>query len=99
MADIKKLSKKPAWHELTTAMTIDEGGTSKLFNTGEWTSVKPQVIEEECRQCLLCSQACPDSAIPIENNKRLAVDVDHCKGCGICVKICPFGAIKMEGVE
>ena len=99
MADIDKLSKKHKWHELTTAMTIDEGGTSKQFNTGEWSSIKPKVIEEECRQCLLCAQACPDSAIPIKANQRVAVDVKHCKGCGICVAICPFDAIKMKGVK
>ena len=49
MSDIKKLSGKPAWHELTTGMTINKGGTSKLFNTGERSSEKPTVIEEECR--------------------------------------------------
>ena len=84
MSDIKKLSGKPAWHELTTGMTINKGGTSKLFNTGEWSSEKPTVIEEECRQCLLCSQACPDSAIPVTKNERVKVDTNHCKGCGIC---------------
>ena len=99
MSDIKKHSGKPAWHELTTGMTINKGGTSKLFNTGEWSSEKPTVIEEECRQCLLCSQACPDSAIPVTKNERVKVDTNHCKGCGICVKICPFGAIKMKGVK
>jgi pyruvate ferredoxin oxidoreductase delta subunit len=78
-------------------MMIHAGGTSKEFNTGEWTAVKPHVNEEACRQCLLCVQACPDSAIPYKENERVAVDLKHCKGCGICAYVCPFDAIEMEG--
>ena len=60
----------------------------------------PKFIVEKCKQCLLCAPACPDSAIPVENGKRLEFDFDHCKGCGICVKACPFDAIvMMEGVR
>lgn len=97
-SDIKKLHLKAKWTELTEGMMIEHSGSSRQFNTGEWTAVKPHVIESECRQCLLCAQSCPDSAIPINGNeKRVAVDTDHCKGCGICAKVCPFDAIEMEG--
>ena len=43
---------------------------------------------------------CPDSSIPVKNQKREDFDLMHCKGCGICAKVCPFGAITMkEGDE
>ncbi|MDD5967900.1 MAG: 4Fe-4S binding protein [Anaerostipes sp.] len=96
--DISKLTLTARWQDLTTGMMIHAGGTSEGFNTGEWTSVKPHVKEEDCRQCLLCAQACPDSAIPVNKNERVKVDLKHCKGCGICAKVCPFDAIEMEGL-
>ncbi|HIT60581.1 MAG TPA: 4Fe-4S binding protein [Candidatus Fimousia stercorigallinarum] len=95
--DLEKLNLKAPWQDLTVGMMIHEGGTSKEFHTGEWTAVKPHVNENICRQCLLCVQVCPDSAIPYDGNGRVEVDTDHCKGCGICAHVCPFGAIEMEG--
>jgi pyruvate ferredoxin oxidoreductase delta subunit len=96
-ADLEKLHLRAPWQDLTTGMMIHTGGTAEEFNTGEWTAVKPHVNEEICRQCLLCVQACPDSAIPYRENERVAVDLKHCKGCGICAHVCPFDAIEMEG--
>ena len=84
--DISKLGVKATWEELTEGMIVAGAGTSKEFNTGEWSEVKPEFIADKCKQCLLCVPVCPDSCI-------------HCKGCGICVKACPFDAIKMEGVK
>ena len=97
--DISKLGLKAKWQVLTEGMIIAGAGTSAEFNTGEWSSVKPVFIEENCRQCLLCVPVCPDSCIPVQDKKRAEFDYDHCKGCGICVKACPFGAITMEGVN
>ena len=98
MADnIKKLSNKPAWTDMTVGLSINVPGSSRMFNTGEWSSTKAHVKKNECRQCLLCAQACPDSAIPIVNGERVQIDANHCKGCGICASVCPFGAIEMRG--
>ena len=94
--DITKLGVKVNWQDLTEGMVIAGAGTSKDFNTGEWSTAKPQFIEEKCKQCLLCVPVCPDSSIPVKDKKRLAFDYDHCKGCGICAKNCPFGAIVMR---
>ena len=97
--DIQKLGVKASWKDLTEGMVICTPGTSKEFNTGEWSSIKTVFIEDKCKQCLLCVPVCPDSSIPVTDGKRAAFDYDHCKGCGICVKACPFGAITMEGVK
>ena len=91
--DISKLGLKTKWQDLTGA------GTSRAFNTGEWSNNKPQFIADKCKQCLLCVPVCPDSSIPVTEMKRGEFDYEHCKGCGICVKACPFGAITMEGVN
>lgn len=99
VSDLRKLGVKAPWQDLTEGMTIAGAGTSKGFKTGEWSSVKPEFVEEKCKQCLLCTPVCPDSCIPVTDGKRGAFDYEHCKGCGICVKACPFGAIIMEGVK
>lgn len=98
-SDLNQLGLKAKWMDLTEGMSIAGSGTSKEFCTGEWSEVKPEWIQESCRQCLLCTPVCPDSCIPVLDGKRGEFDVMHCKGCGICVKACPFGAIKMEGVN
>lgn len=98
--DVTKINEKTPHGELTEALEIFAGGTSKLFITGEWRNNTPSWNTEKCKQCLLCTPCCPDSSIPVENGKRLTFDLDHCKGCGICAKVCPFGAIEMkEGVQ
>ena len=97
--DISNLGVKATWEELTEGMIVACAGTSKEFNTGEWSEVKPEFIADKCKQCLLCVPVCPDSCLPGKDMKRLDFDYGHCKGCGICVKACPFDAIKMEGVK
>ena len=94
--DITKLGVKASWRDLTEGMVIAKAGTSKEFNTGEWSTDKPVFIEEKCKQCLLCTPVCPDSSIPVITGKRAEFDYEHCKGCGICAKVCPFGAISMR---
>ena len=97
--DITKLGVKTKWQDLTEGMIVVGSGTSKEFNTGEWSTTKAVFVADKCKQCLLCVPVCPDSSIPVKDMKRLDFDYDHCKGCGICVKACPFDAITMEGVK
>lgn len=99
-SDISRLGVDVKWQDLTLGCTIVGSSTSTAFNTGEWRVDTPRFIEEKCKQCMLCVPACPDSAIPVKNGKRLDFDLDHCKGCGICEKACPFNAIiMMKGVK
>ena len=46
--DISKLGVKTKWQDLTEGMIVAGAGTSKDFHTGEWTSVKPEFIEDKC---------------------------------------------------
>lgn len=42
--DISKLGVKTKWQDLTEGMIVAGAGTSKDFHTGEWTSVKPELL-------------------------------------------------------
>ncbi len=91
-----EINESVKWQDLTEGLKIFESGTSRQFNTGEWRTETPVMEWDKCKQCLLCVPYCPDSSIPVKDEKRLDFDYDHCKGCGICVKACPFGAISMR---
>ena len=92
----KDINVETKWQDLTEGLQIFEGGTSKDFLTGEWRTQTPVLDTEKCTQCLRCVPFCPDSSIPVKDEKRLDFDLDHCKGCGICVAACPFDAITMK---
>lgn len=89
----KPMTVDTPWKEITPGGMIFDAGNAEDFLTGDWRSMKPIWIQERCKQCMMCPPTCPDTAIPVENSKRLDFDYDHCKGCGVCVKACPFKAI------
>ena len=91
----KDINEKITWQEITTGAEIYEPATSLLVETGDWRVMTPVFKEDDCKQCMLCVLYCPDSSIPVKNNKRRDFDLVHCKGCGICAKVCPFKAIEM----
>jgi len=80
---------KKGWKELGFGDSVT-GGTSKDFHTGDWRSERPIFHKENCIQCMFCWTYCPDSAVKLdENNKVAGFDYDFCKGCGICDHECP----------
>lgn len=89
-----EINESITWKEITPGGMVYEGGTSDMFNTGDWRTMIPVFIEEKCKHCMLCVPVCPDSSIPVKDGKRLDFDFKHCKGCGVCFKVCPFGAIE-----
>ena len=95
----KDINENTPWQELTIGSEICEPATSKLFNTGDWRTMRPVFIEDKCTHCMYCIPYCPDSSIPVLEGKRLDFDFMHCKGCGICVKVCPFHAIELVKEE
>lgn len=90
-----EINERISWQKITPAGTVD-AGSAKQFKTGDWRTERPVLLEEKCRQCLLCVPVCPDTSIPVKDKKRLGFDMMHCKGCGICSEVCPFDAIVME---
>jgi Fe-S oxidoreductase len=63
---------------------------------------KTSAIAEKCRECGLCSRACPLLAELGESPKRLAErgitaqEAFSCTLCGACEAVCPFGLSPME---
>ena len=83
--------------DLTIGGNIYDAGNSVQFKTGDWRSVAPKYIPENCKQCGLCFPVCPDDAIPVGKDQRRGdFNYDYCKGCGVCAKVCHFKAIIME---
>lgn len=87
------------WQDLSVGCMVTGSKTAEAFHTGEWRVSTPVYRADKCKQCLLCTPVCPDSAIPVKDGKRLDFDMDHCKGCGICAAVCPFDAIEMKEGE
>ena len=69
-------------------------GSMKINKTASWRSIRPIIIEEKCKRCMICWKFCPEPAIRAEDPP--VIDYDYCKGCGICIEECPFDAIVSE---
>ena len=63
----------------------------KVYNlaaTGEGKLRKPNWQRENCIDCKICLNNCPNGAIT-ENEKNYILDDNKCIGCGICAAVCP----------
>ncbi|HEY6837109.1 MAG TPA: DUF362 domain-containing protein [Geobacteraceae bacterium] len=56
---------------------------------------RPAAIEEKCRLCGVCRDACPPRAITIEGGK-LHFDYHRCIRCFCCRELCPDGALTVR---
>ena len=54
------------------------------------------VDETLCKQCGVCAEVCPFSAIQWEKKQPARVTSAACAGCGTCAAECKFGAIVMR---
>ena len=69
-------------------------GSMRMNKTASWRSIRPVILEDRCKRCMLCWKYCPEPAIFPTDPPR--IDYDFCKGCGICIVECPFDAIVSE---
>ncbi len=51
-------------------------------------------VEYLYNECSLCMDICPQEAIALGNNRRVALDGEKCIDCSACVGICPTAAIR-----
>ena len=58
-----------------------------------------KIDEEKCTGCGLCTSACHENAIVMENGKAHLLRDDFCDGFGDCLPACPAGAISIEERE
>jgi len=71
-------------------------GNSQLRKTGNWRIFRPVIDYKRCTTCMICFAYCPESAIVLGEDKKLAIEYENCKGCLICYKECPPKAIAFE---
>ena len=71
------------------------GLASRKGKLRQHSSVKPWVEEENCTQCGLCIEWCPEDAIEMMETSALIHD-DKCIGCGECLTVCRFSAVKFN---
>ena len=53
------------------------------------------VDKEKCTGCGTCIDACPLSAIELQDGLAV-IDEETCGECGACVDVCPEEAISIE---
>jgi len=64
---------------------------------GNWISggKNPLHVNEQCKDCKLCSKVCPMQLKPYEHKAGTMAD-DDCIKCNSCVTACPIKAIEFE---
>ncbi|MFX1264667.1 MAG: hydrogenase iron-sulfur subunit [Promethearchaeota archaeon] len=55
----------------------------------------PVVDEEQCDVCKACTDACPNDALRVIDDRIVHIPA-HCEFCGICVSACPTRAIEFQ---
>ena len=94
------MHKKPTIKKITIQCADDMPpmaaslGSMRTNITSTWRSIRPIILEEKCKHCMICWKYCPEPAIQAANPP--VIDYNYCKGCGICIQECPFDAIISE---
>lgn len=57
--------------------------------------IRATPLDERCAKCYKCIDACPYSAISVNETGNLVVDIIRCRGCGTCASLCPSKAIEL----
>ena len=98
-----KKSQLKKWQDLPIGAIITTPGNSKEYETGNWIPETEVVWDKQsCIDCRLCWGVCPDSAIKLDQEGKMAgVDPDACKKCGLCIGVCPSNpkSLKFQAKE
>ncbi len=74
------------------------GAASIAGKKDQHSGSKPQVNQDGCIGCGICTTQCAYSAVTLQQNDKARVDHSKCVGCGRCVGACPKKTIHfLEG--
>lgn len=92
-------------HGFRLPMTLAGGdGFEKLLNPfqclfrgyfSDMFTVKPMILRDKCTGCGACRNACPESAIILEDGKAKIL-YEKCIRCYCCHEMCPHSAIDLK---
>lgn len=54
---------------------------------------KPNVHQNQCVGCKMCTRVCAHNAISFDEQKKAVIDYSRCVGCGRCLGVCPRDAV------
>lgn len=66
-----------------------------IFSEDTITIGKPEVDDDLCDGCKICSDACAYKALAVVD-KKLLIFEEICHSCGLCYHLCPQGALTEE---
>jgi heterodisulfide reductase subunit A len=86
--------------EIDKAVSQAKGAASSAaipMGKGEYTMelIRATPSDERCAKCYKCIDACPYSAISVNEKGNIVVDLIKCRGCGTCASLCPSKAIEL----
>lgn len=55
----------------------------------------PQILHDNCTQCLACIKACPEQVMSLRSN-RIVIDYRRCIACFCCQEACAFSAVRVR---
>ena len=56
--------------------------------------VEVQCEPQECTGCGECAVVCEESAVTLEDERLVGIDVESCVRCGACARVCPTEALR-----
>jgi heterodisulfide reductase subunit A len=86
--------------EIDKAVSQAKGAASTAgipMRKGEYTMelIRAKPSDERCAKCYKCIEACPYTAISVNETGNIVVDLIKCRGCGTCASLCPSKAIEL----
>jgi dissimilatory sulfite reductase (desulfoviridin) alpha/beta subunit len=70
----------------------------RMADLGFQGMVRPKLVADNCTHCGLCTRACQDDALTMEEGGLPIRDISRCISCGDCIKACPFDAMMADEI-